>query len=244
MRAGVLGSPNLSGWTDVPLRARLEEALGWPVEVANDGHLIALGEWRALPERTSPFVVVYVGTGVGGGVVVDGEPLVGHGGYAAELGHMTIVVDGRPCRCGNLGCLEAYAGGWAIAERAREALEGDPALAEAILQGSADPEEITAEHVALAYDRGEAAARRLVEEVGRALGAGLVSVVNAVNPRRLVVGGGVVEGIPDLVELAARHVLERALPACVRDLEILPGRTDVDAGVVGAAAYARARAEG
>lgn len=235
----VRASPNLAGWHDVPVRDRLEEALGLPVAVANDGHLIALGEWRAAPEGEDPLVAVYVGTGVGGGVVIGGKPFLGHGGYAAELGHMTIVMQGRECRCGNRGCLEAYVGGWAVAERAREAVEAPTSNGAAILEEAGAPERVGAEAVARAYRRGDPLAGQIVLDVGRDLGAGLVGIVNAFNPRRLVLGGGVVEGIPDLVEVAARHLRVHALAACLEDLEIVPTSRAVEAGVIGAAAYAR-----
>ena len=113
-------APNLF-WRDAPLRARLEHELGLPVAVLNDVRAATWGEWRhGAGQGVEDLVVVFVGTGIGGGVVSGGRLLTGCTNMAGELGHLTIVAGGRPCRCGNLGCLEAYAGGWAIALRARE----------------------------------------------------------------------------------------------------------------------------
>ena len=235
----VRASPNLAGWHDVPFRSRLEDAVGYPVAVANDGNLIALGEWRASPDPDRVLVAVYVGTGVGGGAVLDGRPYLGEGGYAAEIGHMTIVVDGRPCPCGNRGCLEAYAGGRAIAQLAREAVTTAPENGSAILEEAGGPDDVSAEALARAYDRGDRLAGELVREIGKHLGAGLVGVANAFNPGHLVLGGGVIEGLPDLVDLAADHLRAHALPAVVEQLEIRRTQPGLDAGVIGAATLAR-----
>jgi glucokinase len=231
-------SPNL-GWNNVPLRKEVEKQLGIPVVVTNDVRAATWGEWQYGSGRgIDDLAVVFVGTGIGGGVVTGGKLLAGCNNSGGELGHITIIYNGRKCHCPNSGCLEAYAGGWAIAERAQEALraEEEGHLLK-ILAG--DVEKITAATVGQAYHEGDLLAQRLVEETGRYLAAGLVSIVNAFNPCRIVLGGGVVEGIPELVQMVKRFVPKRALEVAVEDLEIVRGALGSDAGVVGAAALAR-----
>ncbi|MFP3939140.1 MAG: ROK family protein [Thermoanaerobaculia bacterium] len=240
-RHGVVRStPNLIGWRDFPLARSLEDALDLPVAVTNDVNATTLAEHAVGAGRgADDLLVVFVGTGVGGGIVAGGRLVDGAGGYAGEIGHMTIVVDGRPCSCRNRGCLEAYVGGWAIAERAREAVDEAPEAGEVLLDAAGGRNRITAATVDRVADSGDPLARRLVEETGHFLGAGLVGAVHALNPARVVLGGGVIEGMPDLVAAAAAHVRERAMEVFLEDLEIVPTTLGADAGVIGAAVYAR-----
>ncbi len=239
-RGVVRTAPNL-GWTDVPLRARLEDALDLPVTVANDVRAITWGVWQhGAGQDTDDLVVVFVGTGIGGGVVSDGRVLTGHRGLAGELGHTTIMPYGRDCHCRNRGCWEAYAGGWAIEERAREAVRTDPDAGSALVEragGAADA--ITGRTVHAACEQGDPLATRLVDATAEYLGLGLIGVVNAFNPRRVVLGGGVIEGYPPYVERARDIVRQRALRAAVSDLEIVESELNGQAGVIGAATMAR-----
>ncbi len=232
-------APNLR-WRDVPLRARLEAALGVPVFVTNDVNAVAWGEWRhGAGQGADDIVCVYVGTGIGGGVVCGGRILEGHTNTAGELGHVTIVVNGRPCTCGGRGCLEAYAGGWAIAERAQEAAREEPEKAKTLVGIAGSAERITAAVVSEAFQKKDPLSRRLIEETAVYLSAGLVSFVNAFNPGRLILGGGVIDGLPHLVESVEETVREYALDAATRDLRIVRASLGHRAGVVGAAAFAR-----
>lgn len=234
-------APNLEGWRETPLQARLEEALQVPVVVANDLHMIAMGEWREGAGRgVSDMVAVFVGTGIGGAVISDDRLLLGHAGHAGEVGHTTVVVGGRECSCGNRGCVEAYAAGWAVAKRAREAVASGGAgslLPE--LAGSIDG--ITSKTVAEACGRGDEVARRIAAETGDYLAAAMVNVVNSFNPHRLVLGGGVLDGFPDLIEVIRDHVNRNALSACVEQLEIVRAELGPHAGAIGAAVLARSR---
>lgn len=242
-RAGVVRTaPNLQGWRDVPLAGSLERALGLPVAITNDVNATTLAEHAFGAGRgVDDLVVLFVGTGVGGGVVANGRLVEGAGGYAGELGHMTIVVDGRPCSCRNRGCFEAYCGGWAIAERAREAVDAAPEAGQALLGLAGGRNGITAATVDRAATQGDPLARRLVEETAHYLGAGLVGIVHAFNPRRVVLGGGVLAGMPDLIAAAAAEVRERAMEVFLEGLEIVPAGLGVEAGVVGAGLLARQR---
>jgi glucokinase len=232
-------SPNLP-FHDEPLQARLEEELGVPVMVTNDVNAVTYGEWRyGSGKGMNDLVVVFVGTGIGGGVISGGELLEGCNNTAGELGHTTIVVDGRKCRCPNVGCLEAYAGGWAIAERAKEAASDNSKEGEKLISLSGGIEKITAATVCRAYEEGDPLSKRLVEETGQYLAAGVVGIVNAFNPCLLVLGGGVIEGLPELIKIVENGVQKRALEPAVENLKIVKAGLGAKAGVIGAAALAR-----
>ncbi|MGH7122984.1 MAG: ROK family protein [Stellaceae bacterium] len=233
-------APNLD-WRDFPIRERLEAALQLPVAVLNDVQAITYGECRhGVGRGVKNLVCLFAGTGVGGGVVIGGELVRGTSGNAGEFGHMTIERDGLPCSCGNRGCLETFVGGWAVAKRARERAAAGPARAEALLRLSGGTVEgITAALMGDAAAQGDALARGLVEEAGVALGVGLAAIVNALNPELLILGGGIVEGLPGLVEVAERELGRRALAAALRPLRVVRSRLGADAGVIGSALFAR-----
>lgn len=233
-------APNLD-WRDYPIRERLEAAVGLPVAVLNDVQAITYGECRrGVGRGTSNLVCVFAGTGVGGGIVIGGELVRGTSGNAGEFGHKTIERNGPVCSCGNRGCLEAFVGGWAIARRAREAAAAEPTRAAALLSlAGGTPADITAAMVGKAAAQGDALAQALVEEIGTALGVGLASIANALNPELLILGGGIVEGLPGLVEIAEQELRRRALAAASQPLRVVRSKLGADAGVIGAALFAR-----
>lgn len=232
-------APNL-GWRNVSLQVRLEKALGMPVVVNNDVRAATWGEWRhGAGQGIDDLVCLFVGTGIGGGIVSGGQLLEGYHHTAGELGHMTIVAGGRHCRCPNRGCLEAYAGGWAIAERAQEATRVDPKAGQRLVTLAGSIHQISAATVTQAYTDGDPLARCLVEETAQYLAAGLVSIINAFNPCLLVLGGGVILGLPEYATIVECAVRENALPTAVEGLRIVIAALGDKAGVIGAAALAR-----
>lgn len=235
----VQSSPNL-GWKNFPLKKKMEENLNLPVFVTNDVRAATWGErYVGAGRGIDDLVVLFVGTGVGGGVISGGNLLVGCTNTGAELGHITIVYDGRKCRCPNRGCLEAYVGGWAIAERAQEAIRTSPEKGKAILSLSGCVEKVTAANVSHAYHRSDLLAKNLVEETGRYLAAGVVSLINAFNPCRLILGGGIIDGIPELIKMVKDNVQTRALYVSVKKCEILKSALGSNAAVIGSALLAR-----
>jgi glucokinase len=232
-------APNLD-WRDVPLQSDLSEDLDLPVVVTNDVRAITWGEWlHGAGRGCSDLVCLFVGTGIGGGVVSGGQVLAGCSNSAGELGHITVDLHGPSCHCGNRGCLEALAGGWAIARRAQEAIVSDAFAGAPLLKmAGGQLEAVTAEIVAKAAHAAVPLAQEIVDEVTEALIAGSVALVNAFNPCRLVLGGGVIDGLPELVERIEHDVHQRALDAATASLQVLPAQLDGDAGVVGAAALA------
>ena len=235
-------APNL-GWRNVPFQTDLGKALSLPVVVTNDVRAATWGEWlHGAGRRCDDLVCLFVGTGIGAGVVSGGRMAAGCSNTAGEVGHMTIDFHGPACTCGGRGCFEALAGGWAMARDACEAVSADPSLGAPLLKLAGDrAEAITAEMVSLAAKEGDPLARRLMDNVVQALIAGCVNVVNVFNPCRLVLGGGVVNGSPGLLERIDRGVRQRALSAATQSLEILPAQLKGDAGVIGAAVLAMQR---
>ena len=239
----VLAATHLA-WVQEPLREKLQALLGLPVHVENDGTAAAWAEHRfGAGEGADPLLVVTVGTGLGGGIVVGDRMLPGHSGVTAEVGHVVLVRDGRPCRCGDRGCLEEYASGRALTREARAQAALHPGVAHGLLARSGgDPEAIEGPMITAAAQDGDLVAVRALATIGAALGRGLGSLVNVLDPQRVVVGGGVAEAGELLLgparEELARHVLAsryRAVP------ELVLATLGNDAGAVGAADLARLR---
>lgn len=221
----------------VDVRALVMSRTRSEVTVDNDGHMAAIGEARfGAAKGSRDFLMITLGTGVGGGLWVDGAPYRGARGLGGEIGHTVIDLDGPPCPCGGTGHLEAFLGRPAIAARGREAAAAFSGRA--ILDaagGSADG--ITAEAVLLAARGGDPVARRILTDAGEVLGRALVGFVNVLNPRLVCVGGGIGEAADFLVERAAEVMNEEAL-AGRRDVSVVQAVLGNDAGILGAAALA------
>ena len=191
MAAGmVMESPNLPDWTSFPARDVIEKRLGTKVILENDANSAAMGEkWLGAAREYEHMAMYTLGTGVGGGLVFNGRLWHGMTGMAGELGHFTVYADGHPCGCGSRGCLEQYASATAVVRMAREAIaRGESAELERL---SRDPVQFTARSIYNLTLQGEAGAKKVFENVGRALGIGIGSMVNALNLPMYVIGGGV-----------------------------------------------------
>ena len=229
----VLLTPNL-GWVDFPLRARIEAGLGMPAALDNDANCAVLGEWWSGAAKGTRHAIGFtIGTGIGGGIVVDGSLYHGVSDCAGEIGHTTIDANGRRCKCGNYGCLEAYASGPAIARRAIEAIE---AGADSGLPGMVGGalESITAQTVYEAAHAGDELAREVVNDTARFMGAGVANLINIFNPEVVVVCGGVTRAGDLLFVPLRREVARRAFKPAVAACRIVPGALDAP-GVTGAA---------
>ncbi len=234
----VRSAPNL-GWRNVRLKTALRRKLNIPIIVTNDVRAATWGEWQHGTGRgVTDLIVLFVGTGIGGGIISGGKMIVGCSNIGGELGHTTIATEGRECHCRNKGCLEAYVGGWAIAERAQEAIRLNADEGQRLLAISGGIEAVTAASVGQAYKNGDPLASRLIRETAKYLGAGLTGIINVFNPCVLVLGGGVIEGIPALVGMVERIVRHSALEPAVENLKIVKAALGGSAGVVGAAALA------
>ncbi|HDY73686.1 MAG TPA: ROK family protein [Euryarchaeota archaeon] len=240
----VLSAPNLP-FKNTRLQERLASKTGLPVIVTNDVRAATFGEWWfGAGKGVDDLVVMFVGTGVGGGVVSGGRLLVGCNNMAGELGHITLVANGRKCRCPNYGCIEAYAGGWAIAERAQEAVRDSPREGRALKSIAGTVDEITAATVSQAYKEGNLLANKIVDKTARYLAAGVVGIVNTFNPCMLILGGGVIEGLNHMIPIVEDTVKKQALRPSLEDLQIVKAGLGGKAGVVGAAAFAKEKSRG
>jgi glucokinase len=208
-----------------------------PVCMDNDGNMAALGESRfGAAKGAKDFVMVTLGTGVGGGVFVGGGLYRGSRGFAGEIGHMVVDLDGPECPCGGRGHLEAYSARPAIVRDARAAMTSYKATGIRRLAGD-DIDAVTAEIVMEAANTGDEAGMAIMSRVGDVLGEALVGIVNLLNPQAIVVGGGIGEGCPMIMEHAAARIQNEAL-AGRRDVQVVPALLGNDAGLIGAAALA------
>ena len=202
-RSTVYFSPNLA-WRDVPLKARLESVLDLPVIIENDANAAAWGEFRfGAAAEVDDMVLLTVGTGIGGGIVVDGVLMHGAFGVAAELGHMRVVPDGLRCGCGNRGCWEQYASGSALVREARELVaSGTPHAARLSELCAGDPAALSGPDVTRAAAEGDPAAVELLADLGAWIGEGVASVAAILDPELIVLGGGVSEAGALLIDPA------------------------------------------
>ncbi|HEY70611.1 MAG TPA: ROK family protein [Anaerolineae bacterium] len=230
----ILDTPNMPGWKNIPLCARLSEHFSCPVMLENDANLAALGEWRhGAAQGTQNLIYLTISTGIGGGVIVDGKLLRGARGLAGELGHMTVERNGPECGCGQRGHLEAIAAGPAIARKVLERIEtGESSILTEMVH---DEEPLTAAYVGRAARMKDRLAMEVVSEAGRHIGRHLASLVHAFNPEMIVLGGGVSRiGHPffNAIEQALHeHVIH---PMYVEDLPLVPAKLGDEAGLIGA----------
>jgi glucokinase len=237
----ILFAPNLA-WRDEPLRDEVAQRVGLPVVVENDANVAAWAEFRYGAGRGSRSMVMFtVGTGIGGGIVLDGRLVRGSHGIAAELGHVNAVPEGHPCGCGRLGCLEQYASGSALVRFAQTAAKEQPVAAERLLAAAGgDPLGVTGPMVTAAAQAGDGVALAAFAHVGHWLGGAAADLVQILDPDVVVVGGGVID--------AGELLLEPTRSAYVRGLQ-QRGRLPVaevrgavmgnHAGLIGAADLAR-----
>jgi glucokinase len=231
----VIVAPNL-GWTDFPLRDRVASRVGLPATLDNDANCATLAEWWMGAAKGGRNVVgLTLGTGIGGGLILDGKLYHGSSDCAGELGHVTIESNGRLCGCGNYGCLEAYASGPAIAARTREALASGESSALHELCGG-DVSKITASTVYAAAAQGDALASDVVRDTARFLGTGVANFLNIFNPDVVVLAGGVAQAGDSLFVPLRAEVRRRAFKPAVDACRIVPGSLDGSAGAVGAIA--------
>jgi len=234
----VTSSPNLPGWHDIPLRDIVGEKYGVNTFLINDASAAALGEHRfGAGKGVDNLVMLTVGTGIGGGIIINGRLYSGPSGSAGEIGHMTIDVNGPRCNCGNIGCLEMLASGTAVAKEAiRRISQGEKSSLTEIVGGKT--ENITCEKVEVAARNGDSLALEVITKAATYLGIGLVNLVNIFNPEMIIIGGGLANMGDLLLEPARRVVRERAFQLPARLVHIVPAQLGDDAAVLGAAVFA------
>jgi glucokinase len=237
-RGVVTNAPNLPGFHDVHITRLVSEALGLPVLLENDANAAAYGELCFGAGRGKRHIVyVTLGTGIGGGIIIDGKIYEGASGAAGEVGHIIIDPDGPPCNCGARGCVEALASGPAIAREAKRAIADGRSPIMAQLAGGARP---NAELVLRAAQQGDDVARDIIQRAGHSLGIGLIGVLNCLNPEALILGGGLI-GLGDLyLEPAINTAKSAAFEQIMADVTITIAALGERSGALGAAALVMA----
>ena len=236
----VIFAPNLPGWKDVQLKKELEKLLDVPVFLGNDCNVCTLGvfdqEFKAKPKH---LVGIFIGTGIGGGLIVNGDLYCGHNLTAGEIGHMVIEINGPKCGCGNRGCLEALASRTAIFRKIEAAVKDGQETVLTDLAGK-DLKDMRSGDLRKAIRRGDKFVAKIIEEAAEFAGIGVANLINILNPEIVVVGGGVIEALqdemmPTLVKTAKEHVM----PGTMTGIEIKASRLGDNAGITGAAVLAR-----
>ena len=241
-RGLVLFLPNLPGtWPEVPLRKKIKTYTGLETEIINDVRAITFGEWKFGAGRGVKTMACFaIGTGIGGGLVINGQLHLGIGGTGGELGHQTIDFNGPRCGCGNYGCLEAFASGPAIAAMGMKAVS--QGLTTTIGQlVDYDLNAITPGVIADAAAQGDSIAQAILEEAGGYIGIAAANVCVSIGPRKIVIGGGVSRIGDPLIDPIRRTIRERVTVMPVDQVEIVQAQLGDDAGVIGAALWAADR---
>jgi glucokinase len=230
--------PNLPGtWPHVPLRDTITLHTGLPTALLNDVRSITNGEWRFGAGRGVDTVAVFaIGTGIGGGLIVNGQLYLGIGGTGGELGHITIDFNGPRCGCGNNGCVEAYASGPAIAAMGMKAVSQGLTTKIAELCGY-DLNRITPELIAKAAETGDEIAKDIYERAGFYLGIAAANICTAVGPRRIIIGGGVAQAGELLLDPIRRTIRERVHVMPIEQVEVVSSQLGDNAGVIGVACW-------
>ena len=240
-RSTVMFAPNLA-WRDEPLRSDLEKRIGLPVVVENDANAAAWGEFTfGAGEDVSDSLLVTIGTGVGGGIVLNGDLHRGAFGVAAEIGHMRVVPDGRLCGCGNRGCWEQYASGTALVRDTRDQARQGSLIARTLVdRAGGQVEAITGPLITEAAREGDAFAREQLATLGRWIGEGIASLTAVLDPAVVVLGGGVSEAGDLLLEPVRAHFQANLTGRNYRPmLEVRAAQLGNKAGMIGAADLAR-----
>jgi len=224
--------PNIPGWVNVPIAEIIEKEFGITTKIDNDVRCAALGELKyGAGKGCENLICITVGTGIGSGIILNGKLVRGASNAAGEIGHIKLFSNGdKLCGCGDYGCLEAYVSGPSIVEMANDYLKGGKSTK---YREMADGGEITPYIVAQAAQQGDGVAKRIYTIMGEYLGTGLASVVNLLNPERIIIGGGVA-GCGDLLIAPLKEtLLKRAMPISAQAVEIVAANLGNNAGVIG-----------
>ena len=242
-RKTMLATPNIAGWNGVQLDAELTSLINLPVVLENDANAAAWGERTfGAGKGKKNMLMITVGTGVGGGIIVNGELLRGAFGIAAEIGHLRVLPEGHLCGCGARGCFEQYASGNALLRHAREAIAASPDLARNLLaRGDGTLEGLTGKAITEAAREGDQVALAAFNTTAHWLGAGIASLSVILDPECVVIGGGVIDA-GEILLAPTRAAMERFMPFAGKHPypEIIPATLGNEAGLVGAADLARA----
>jgi glucokinase len=235
----VIFAPNL-GWKDLPLKKELEKELDVPVFLENDCKLHALGvyevEFKGKPRN---MIGIFVGTGIGAGIIIDGKPFLGANGTAGEVGHMVIDINGPECGCGNRGCFEALASRRAIFRTLQSAVKKGQGTILTEMLGK-DLEDLRSGDLRKAIRRGDKFVESVIEQAAEYIGIAVGNLINLLNPELIVLGGGVIEQLEqEMMGIIEKVARKRALAGTAKGIEIVATRLGDDAGITGGAVLAQ-----
>ena len=235
----VIFAPNLQ-WQDVPLKKLLEKELGVPVSIENDGNVAMLGIYETeLQAKPKHVIGIFVGTGIGGGIILDGKLFPGSNGTAGEIGHMVIEVGGPKCNCGNRGCFEALASRTAIFRKIHAAVKGGQ---KTLLTDMLGPElsDLRSGDLRKAIRKGDSFVEKVIEEAAEYIGIAVANFINIFNPNVIVLGGGVIDALGDeMMAIIVETAEDYAMSGTSKGVEIVASKKGDDAGIIGAAVLAR-----
>jgi glucokinase len=235
----VIFAPNLE-WRDVPLKKQLEKEIGLPVFVGNDCTVAMQGIYVAeLKSKPQHVVGIFLGTGIGGGIIINGKPYHGASHTAGEIGHMVLEVDGPKCGCGNKGCFEALASRTAIFQRIKSAIKnGQKTLLTEMLGDNL--QDLRSGDLRKAIRRGDKFVDKVIEEAAQYTGIAVGNLLNIFNPDMVVLGGGVIEALADeMMSIIVETARDYAMPGTAKGVEIVASTLGDNAAITGAAVLAR-----
>ena len=236
----VIFAPNMEGWENVPLKREMEKVLGVPVFVENDCNIAALGVYVAeLKAKPRSMVGIFVGTGIGGGIVINGELYSGFGHTAGEIGHMVLDINGPRCGCGNKGCFEALASRTAIFQEIKLGLKAGQKTLLTDMLGE-DLKDLRSNDLRKAIRRGDKFVDKVVEGAAEYIGIATANLINILNPEVVVLGGGVIQALQsEMMSVIVETAKDYAMAGTMKGVEIIASDLGDDAGITGGAVLAR-----
>lgn len=231
----VFSAPNLPQWDNLPLKKLFQDKFHLRVVVENDVNTITSGEYiYGAGKGYKNIICITLGTGLGGGMILNGKLFRGSKLSAAEIGHIPICFNGPKCNCGNVGCIERYVGAEYISQIAREAIKkGRKSKIKEIVKG--DLKKITPRVISQAYKKGDSLAKEIWEKVGLYLGTMLSGLINLLNSEIIIIGGGIAQAGKPLFDSIDKEIKKRAFPLLAKDVQVVPAKLGTDSGIISAA---------
>lgn len=231
------GAKNLPGWEGIPFKVEISKKFSVPTFIDNDANMVTLGEFHfGAGCGAKNIVCLTLGTGIGGGIIKDGQLFRGTGNYAGEIGHMSISMEGPKCNCGSYGCLEAYASARAIVARTIATIKkGQETLITELVEN--DLSKITAQMITEAAKKGDSLCSEIVKETGKYLGVGIANLINLLNPELVILAGGVAQAGDILLNPIIHTAQQYSLNYAFNEVKIVTGKLRDEAGIIGAGIY-------
>ncbi|MFQ5455506.1 MAG: ROK family protein [Nitrospirota bacterium] len=230
IKRGILhSSPNFPGWKMVPIKRLIQDEIDIPIFVENDANAATFGEfWAGAGKGVKNLIFLGLGTGVGGGIIIDGEILHGSSGIGGEVGHLIVDPEGPICGCGNHGCIESYASATGIVNNYKIKIE----------DSNYDLSDLTAKKVFLMAQKGDRRAKEVFQNMGRYLGIAITSLINLLNPDMVIIGGGVLTSWELFINITKKEIKKRAIRPSAKNVRIVPAHLREKAGLIGAGGIA------